>query len=182
VFQVPAGLSYATIIRVGQSAGRNSLPQVRRAANASLWICVSFILIAGTVFAAFANFWAGLYTNSPAVVAAAAPIFLFCAFLLLGDTVSVVLSGAMTGLGDTRTPLLVSLACNWGVGMSLAHFLAFHLGYGLHGLWMGRAVGSVSSGLSMMYLWRRRMRREGTVPRRLSLSVLGGLPAADGAA
>ncbi len=179
VFQVPAGISYATIIRVGQSAGRDSLPQVRRAANASLWLCLGFMLIAATVFAAFGRFWAGLYTNSPAVVAAAAPIFVICAFLLLGDTVSVVLSSAMTGIGDTRTPLVVSLVCNWGVGMSLAYALAFHFGYALHGLWIGRAVGSLSSGGAMLFLWKRRMRREHKAPQRHSLSVLNVLPAAN---
>jgi MATE family multidrug resistance protein len=36
VYQVPLGLAYATVTRVGQSAGRNSLPEVRRATNASL--------------------------------------------------------------------------------------------------------------------------------------------------
>src|SRR5579875_3233870 len=78
VYQVSAGLSYATIVRVGQSAGRNSLVQVRRSANASLWLGLGFMLIASTVFAAFAKFWAGLYTNSSAVVTAAIPIFIIC--------------------------------------------------------------------------------------------------------
>ncbi len=179
VYQVPNGISYATIIRVGQSAGRNSAPEVKRAANASLWLCLGFMTIAATVFAAFAKFWAGLYTNSGVVVTAAAPIFLICAFLLMGDTLFVVLASALTGIGDTRTPLLVSLVWNWGIGMPLAYVLAFHFGYALKGLWLGRAVGSVGAGISLFVFWRLRLRKEAQPDRRPSLSLLGSLPTID---
>ena len=179
VYQVPNGISYATVIRVGQSAGRNSVPQVKRAANASLWICLGFMTIAATVFAAFGKFWAGLYTNSPAVVVAAAPIFVICAFLLMGDTLFVVLASAMTGIGDTKTPMFVSLVWNWGIGMPLAYLLAFHYRYALHGLWIGRGVGSVGAGVSLLALWRMRLGREARSVGRPRLSLLGELPAID---
>ncbi len=172
VYQVPAGLSYATIVRVGQSAGRNSVPQVKRATAASLWLGLGFITIAATVFAAFAKFWAGLYTNSAAVVAAAAPIFLICAFALVGDALFVLLSSALTGLGDTRTPFMVSLLWNWGVAMPLAYALTFHFGLGLTGLWLGRAAGSVGTGLHLAVAWRLRLRRLSEGSRRLQLNVL----------
>ena len=175
VYQIPAGLSYATIVRVGQSAGRNSLPQVRRATRASLWLGLGFMLIASTVFAAFAHFWAGLYTNSAAVVTAAAPIFLICAFALMGDTLFVLLSSAMTGLGDTRTPMLISLIWNWGIGAPLAYALAFRFGFALHGLWIGRAVASVGTGITILVLWRVRMLREVRAPHRPSLNVLSSV-------
>lgn len=177
VYQVPNGISYATIIRVGQSAGRDSLPEVKRAAAASLWMCMGFMVIAGSVFAAFAHFWAGLYTNSPAVVAAAAPIFYICTFLLLGDTLFVILASALTGLGDTRSPLVVSLLWNWGIGMPLAYVLAFHYGMRLEGLWIGRAVGSVGAGLSMLFWWRLRLRRAQHGANRTSLNLLPRLTA-----
>ncbi len=160
VYQVPSGMSYATIIRVGQGAGRNNGGQVRRATSASLWLCLGFMVIAATVFAAFGSFWAGLYTNSAAVVHAAAPIFYICGFLLLGDTVSVVLNSALTGLGDTRTPLLISFFWNWCVGMPLAYVLCFPLGHSLPGLWFGRMVGSLGSAVTLLFVWRKKMHRE----------------------
>ena len=171
VYQVSAGLSYATIVRVGQSAGRNNLPQVRRAANASLWLGLGFMLIAATIFAAFAPFWAGLYTNSSAVVTAAIPLFLICAFALMGDTLFVLLASAMTGLGDTRTPMIVSLVWNWGIGAPLSYVLAFKCGFALRGLWLGRCAASVGTGLTLFALWRYRLYREAhaTMPVRLDL-------------
>lgn len=175
VYQVPNGLSYATVVRVGQSAGRNSLPQVKRATNASLWIGLGFMLIASTVFAAFAKFWAGLYTNSPAVVLAASPIFLYCAFALMGDALFVLLSSALTGLGDTRTPMIVSLIWNWGIGAPLSYLLAFRFGFALRGLWFGRCTASVGTGLTLLVLWRMRMYRESHASSPPHLNLLGSL-------
>ena len=159
VYQVPAGLSYATIVRTGQAAGRNNQAEVRRAANASLLLGLGFMVIAGSLFAGFSHLWASLYTNSPEVVAASQPIFLICAFLLMTDTAFVILASALTGLGDTRTPMLVSLVCNWGLGMSLAYALTFHFHGSVRGLWIGRAVGSAFSALVLIVVWRVRLRR-----------------------
>ena len=159
VYQVPAGLSYATIVRTGQAAGRNSQPEVRRAANASLLIGLSFMAIAGAVFAGLSHLWASLYTNSPEVVSASQPIFTICAFLLMSDTAFVVLASALTGLGDTRTPMVVSLLSNWGVGMTLAYALTFHFHQSLRGLWIGRAVGSALAASALAVVWRVRLRR-----------------------
>lgn len=174
VYQVPAGLSYATITRVGQAAGRNNRQQVERAANVSLAIGVGFIACAGLVFALFAHFWAGLYSNNAQVIAAAAPIFTICAFLLLGDTTFVLLASALTGLGDTRTPMIVSLLWNWGIGMPLGYALAFHHGMALRGLWIGRATASVGTGITLLLWWRLRLRKD----RRSSLNLLGSLSTA----
>jgi MATE family multidrug resistance protein len=159
VYQVPAGLAYATVVRVGQSAGRENLAQVRRAIAASLMLGLGFMVVAASVFALFAHFWAGLYTNSHTVVAASAPIFAICAVLLLADTTFVLLASAFTGLGDTRTPMLVSLLCNWIVGMPLSYFLAFHEGLALRGLWLGRAAGSMGTAVMIGALWRVRLAR-----------------------
>ncbi len=157
VYQVPAGLSYATIVRVGQAAGRNDARQVKRAANVSFLLAGGFMAVASTLFAVFARHWASLYTNSPAVVVAAVPIFAICGVMLMGDATFVIAISAMTGLGDTRTPLVLSLVSNWLVGMPLAYFLCFHAGLSLRGLWLGRAAGSVLGGVLGLLFWRRRV-------------------------
>ena len=158
VYQVPVGLSYATIVRTGQAAGRNSPREVRRATNASLLLGLGFMAVAGTVFAVFSHLWASLYTNSPEVVTASQPIFLVCAFLLVSDTAFVILASALTGLGDTRTPMIVSLICNWGFGMTLSYLLTFHFHQSLRGLWLGRAAGSMASALVLIAVWILRLR------------------------
>ncbi|GAC1362628.1 MAG: MATE family efflux transporter [Acidobacteriaceae bacterium] len=159
VYMVPLGLSYATVVRVGQSAGRGSLPQVRRSAKASLLIGMTFITLAGLAFAGFPHLWASVYTNDPAVIAAAAPIFLICGVLQIGDAANVILCSALVGLGDTRTPMLVNIGWYWALGMPLSYWLAFADGLTLRGLWLGRAFAAVGSGITMVLIWRQRLRR-----------------------
>jgi MATE family multidrug resistance protein len=160
VYMVPTGLSYAAMIRVGQAAGRNNLRQVQLAANASLGLAMGYSIVASILFIVLAHPLASIYTNDTQVVAAAVPLFYLCSLLILGDTCFVIFASALTGLGDTRTPMWVSIVCNWCLGMPLAYLLAFRFGYGLHGLWMGRAIASLSSGMVLTASWYARMRRE----------------------
>lgn len=157
LYQVPAGLAYATITRVGLAAGRNNLPQVLRSTRASLILAFGYIAVTSTLFVAFARFWAGLYTNDLTVVAIAAPIFVLCALIQLGDGTGVIFASAMTGIGDTRTPLLINTAWFWFIAMPFAYWLAFNHGLGLRGLWIGRAVGALGTALTITLLWRRRV-------------------------
>lgn len=160
VYMVPTGLAYAAMIRVGQAAGRNSLRQVRLSANANFALVMGYALLAAAMFLLLARHLAGVYTNDPAVVLAATPLFYLCSLLIVGDAAFVLFASALTGLGDTRTPMYVSIGCNWLVGMSSAYVLAFPMGYGLRGLWIGRAIASVSSGAMLTAFWYARMRRE----------------------
>ncbi|SEB51734.1 MATE family efflux transporter [Terriglobus roseus] len=160
VYMVPTGLSYAAMIRVGQAAGRNDLRGVQRATNATLVLALGYGALSTILFLGFAHRLASLYTNDGHVVAAAVPLFWLCSILILGDAAFVVQASALTGLGDTRTPMWVSVFCNWALGMPAAYLLAFPMGYGAIGLWMGRAVASVTSGLLLTALWHHRMRLE----------------------
>lgn len=159
VYMVPAGLAYATVVRVGQSAGRGSLPQVRRSATASLVLGMGFITLAALAFAGLPHLWASIYTNDQAVIATAAPIFFICGFLQIGDAANVILSYALIGLGDTRTPMLVNVGWYWAIGMPLSYWLAFEGGFALRGLWFGRAFAAIGSALTLVVLWHLRLRR-----------------------
>ncbi len=169
VYMVPAGLSYAAMIRVGQAAGRNDLRQVQQSARATLTLALGFSIVAAALFAGFAPLWAGMYTNDHAVVLAAAPLFLLAAGMQIGDTAFVVLASALTGLGDTRTPMIISIVCNWLIGMPLAYLLAFHHGQGLHGLWIGRITGSLTAGIAISAWWAHRMRLAQHTPQAAAL-------------
>ena len=159
VYMVPLGLSYATVVRVGQSAGEQSVPGVRRSANASLLLGMGYIAIASLLFAGFPRLWAGLYTTDPAVIAAAAPVFLICGILQFGDAANVLFSAALTGLGDTRTPFLANTALYWILGMPLSYYLAFYTPMSLNGLWVGRGVAAILTGTAMAFAWRVRLRQ-----------------------
>ena len=177
VYMVPQGMSYAALIRVGQGAGRNDLNQVKRATNSNLLISTVFTVVAAIVFTLFASFWAGLYTNDGNVVIAAAPIFGVCAIALVADAIAVTFSSALTGLADTRTPLVANFVANWLVGIPLAYFLTFHAGWGLRGMWLGRAAGSSIAALALATVWSWKMRRASNATAGHAFTLLTPMPA-----
>ncbi len=172
VFMVPSGLSYATVVRVGQSAGRNDVSQVIRSAKASLLLAMGYIVVAASLFAGFPHLWGSLYTNDPSVVAAAEPIFLICAFIQLGDAAGVIYSAALSALGDTRTPMLISTAWYWLLGMPLSYWLTFYGGKSVEGLWIGRAVAAIGSAAHAGIIWHLRMRSATASPQRARLTLV----------
>jgi MATE family multidrug resistance protein len=171
VYMVPTGLSYAAMIRVGQAAGRNNLRQVKLAANTSLGLALSYSVLAAILFITLARPLAAVYTNDPQVVSAAIPLFYLCSLLIVGDTFFVIVASSMTGIGDTRTPMWTSIVCNWFIGMPCAYMLAFPLQLGLKGLWIGRAVASLTSGAALTLRWYLRI-REGRNSEKTSLLTL----------
>ncbi|MGI4757727.1 MAG: MATE family efflux transporter [Janthinobacterium lividum] len=177
VYMVPTGLAYAAMIRVGQAAGRNSLDEVRRSASASLTLALGYSSFAAVLFLVFSQRFAHLYTTDPHVVAAAVPLFRLCALLILGDAAFVIHASALTGLGDTRSPMWISITCNWVLGMPAAYLLAFPLGQGVYGLWVGRAMSSVVSGVAMSAWWYYRMRVEKSASSSANINLLTPLRA-----
>ena len=68
-----------------------------------------------------------------------------------------VTTGALRGLGDTRTPMFTNLVGHWLIALPIAAFGGFTLGYGVVGLWVGLCVGLTLVGLFLLAVWRRRI-------------------------
>ena len=84
---------------------------------------------------AFAPRWiARLYTPEAAVIAASATLLRIAALFEIFDGLQVVATGALRGLGDTRTPALAHLAGYWIVGFArrLSSVLLVRLGCDRH--------------------------------------------------
>ncbi len=156
---IPQGIQAASAVRTGQGAGRGDGDQVRRAGLASIVLSGGAMLAASLLFIAAPRTWASIYTNDPAVVAAATPIFFICASYRVFDGIQVVLQGALRGMGYTKLPFFASTACTWGIGVPLSALLVFHFHMGLVGNWLG-AVGMTLPLFGIIVTaWYRRVQR-----------------------
>ena len=74
----------------------------------------------------------------------------------LRDGLQSIAMGAIRGLNDGRTTLLIGLSGYWCVGAPLAWLLAFVLGWGAAGVWWGLAAGLAvtASGLVLGFQWK----------------------------
>ncbi|WP_052049747.1 MATE family efflux transporter [Leptolyngbya sp. KIOST-1] len=160
IFMVPLGMSYATTARVGQALGQQDRAQVRRAGYVAMAIAAAFMLLATLGLLLFRPAIIGLYldladpANAP-VLALAMPMLLVAALVQLSDGVQRVASGALYGLQDTRTPMVLSAVAFWGVGLGLGYLLGFVLGLGGVGLWIGQSTGVATAGAIFILRFHR---------------------------
>jgi MATE family multidrug resistance protein len=75
----------------------------------------------------------------------------------LFDGLQGVTTGALRGLGDTRTAMLANVVGHWLVGLPVAAFAAFGLGWGVIGLWAGLSLSLTLVGIILILVWRKRL-------------------------
>jgi MATE family multidrug resistance protein len=63
------------------------------------------------------------------------------AVFVIADGFQFIGLGVLRGLHDTAIPMLIGLVGGWLVGLPLGAFLAFTLGMGAAGVWLGLAAG-----------------------------------------
>jgi MATE family multidrug resistance protein len=57
------------------------------------------------------------------------------------DGVQVIAAAALRGYRDTAVPMLIAAVGYWAIGFAGGWLLAFPLGFGAVGLWLGMALG-----------------------------------------
>lgn len=140
-FMVPLGLGMAITVRVGQAAGRADPPGVRRAARGGLVVVLATQSLSCGALLAMPRQIAGLYSQDPEVVGAAAGLLLLAAAFQFSDGIQVAANGALRGLKDTSGPMLITTLSYWGVGLPAGLWFAFGAGLATPGLWFGLIAG-----------------------------------------
>jgi len=157
-YMVPLGISSAAAVRVGQAYGRRDIHGAAAAGWTALLLSALFMGAAGVLLAIVPQFIVRLYIGNAAVIAVGALLLRIAAVFELFDGFQVVTGGALRGLGDTRTPMLVHLAGYWAVGMPVAYTLCFPLGWGAAGIWVGLSAALVLIGAALVMFWKRAIR------------------------
>ncbi|MEO6758392.1 MAG: MATE family efflux transporter [Saprospiraceae bacterium] len=66
-----------------------------------------------------------------------------------------ILSQAINGAGDTRTPTIFNFICFWLLEMPLAWLLALHFGWGQTGVYSSIVIAESCLALGAIWLFRR---------------------------
>jgi MATE family multidrug resistance protein len=163
-FMVPMALAEATTVRVGHAVGRGDRDGLRRAAFAGYALVVMTQLTTGSSLFLANDAIAGLYTADAAVAALAATLLLMAATFQFPDGIQVLSIGALRGLKDTRTPMLIAALAYWGIGMPLGAVLGLGMGgfvpaMGPKGMWIGLIAGLTVAAILLSTRFVRLSRR-----------------------
>jgi MATE family multidrug resistance protein len=155
-FMVPLGISSAAAVRVGQELGRGDPQAARRAGWSAIVLAVGFMTTSALVFVSFPKTLARIFSPDPDVIRVGSTLLLVAAAFQLFDGTQVAITGALRGIGDTRTPMLANFGAYWFIGLPLSFVLGFKLGWGALGVWLGLCLGLIIIGIGLLMVWSRR--------------------------
>jgi MATE family multidrug resistance protein len=157
-----AALGDAVRVRVAYGIGRRSVDASSQSAYISFALAFVTTLIAALVLWIAPRALVGIFLDTAdpenaAVLEISVALSVYAGMFLLLDGVLMVVANAIRGLRDTRSPLWISLAGYWAVGLGSGVALCFPLGYGAEGLWWGLVAGVLFSNILMYWRFTRRI-------------------------
>jgi MATE family multidrug resistance protein len=158
-YMVPLGISSAAAVRVGQALGRRDPSGAGDAGGTAIFLGAGFMTCASVALLIFPRWIARLFTPDEAVIRSTVGLLAAGAAFQLFDGIQTVSTGALRGVGDTRTPMLCHFLAYWVVGLPLGAWLCFRLGWGAVGLWSGLSLALILIGIVLWFVWRRAVRR-----------------------
>jgi MATE family multidrug resistance protein len=156
-FMVHLGLSNAATIRTGHAHGARDGASLRDGARMVIGLSIGFAVVVITTFLLLPTFLIGLFLDTsapeaPQILAFGVTLMAISALFQLADAMQVIALGLLRGIHDTRVPMIAAAFSYWIIGMPAAYILAFVVGMGGVGLWLGLTIGLAVAAVTLM--WR----------------------------
>jgi MATE family multidrug resistance protein len=140
-FMVPLGIGAAAAVLVGQAVGEDDPERARQAAWVTILYATLFMASSAIVMLTLPGPIANLFTEETEVIVVAALLIPIAGVFQVFDGIQVVATGVLRGVGDTRSPMIVSLVGFWLIGLPISIYLGFRTPAGPRGLWWGLVAG-----------------------------------------
>jgi MATE family multidrug resistance protein len=163
VYAFTIGLSQAATVRVGYAVGRGDSRGMSESGWTALVVGTAFGLIIFAVLAGTSDRLPWLFlkdgkASSDGLVSTAAGLLLLLGALNLAVGPAASAMAILRGFKDTHVPMALCLTAKWAVGMPIAYFAAFRLGWSTDGVWAGLVVAEAAMAILMCArLFRRGM-------------------------
>lgn len=154
-FMFQLGMANAGTIRAGQAQAHGDPVEMRDGAAALIWLALAFGVLTSLLFILAPQPLVALYLDpanpeAPAILTLAVTLMFWAALFQLADAAQVQGLGLLRGVQDTRVPMIYAAISYLLVGLPAGYVLAFPLGYGPAGLWMGLLIGLCIAAVLML--------------------------------
>lgn len=156
-FMVHIGFSQAATVRAGRALGRRDEVSLRRGGITAIGMSALFAVLTSVVFLAIPETLVSLFLdpNEPeraTLLRIGASLIMVAALFQLVDGLQVLALGLLRGVQDTTVPMVMATVSYWVIGLPVSYLLAFTLGFGAIGLWLGLVIGLAVA--AVLLLWR----------------------------
>ncbi|MDQ2064971.1 MATE family efflux transporter [Xinfangfangia sp. CPCC 101601] len=158
-FMIHMGLSSAGTIRVARFHGTGEAQELRRAALVAILLSTAVAVLVVTLFLSVPGLIIGIFLDetkagSAEIMRFGVQLLAFAALFQLADAMQVIALGVLRGLQDTRVPMVLAALSYWVIGIPISYVLAFQMGMGGAGLWLGLVIGlTVAAGSLLARFW-----------------------------
>jgi len=142
-------------VSVGHAIGAGNGPKARRAGWLALALGTGFMLLAALVFVAVPRPLIALYTTDAQVMAVGPALLGLAAIFQIFDGIQTVCTGALRGLGETRSPMIANFVGYWILGLPIGLGLCFVAKWGIYGLWIGLTLALVVIATALLMRWKK---------------------------
>ena len=143
LFMVVLGISAATTIRVSHQYGAKDYVAMRMAANASIHLCLFANMVMGILLVMFRKNVVMLFSSDPEVIRLGSQVLIMAGIFQLSDGMQAVGAGILRGLKDVKVTMYVAFLSYLVINLPLGYIMAFVVGLGAPGVWMG-FIGGLS--------------------------------------
>ncbi|MBK6929954.1 MAG: MATE family efflux transporter [Saprospirales bacterium] len=149
------GMANAAATLVGQNLGAGHPERAEKSAWRAGFFNMIFMGAVSVIYLSGAPFFISFFTTDPATQQAGALALRIIAAGYVFYGYGMILSQAINGAGDTRTPTVLNFICFWLIEMPLAWWLALHLNWGQTGVYYSIVVAESALAIMAMWVFRR---------------------------
>lgn len=156
-FMVLTGISSAGTIMIGYSFGAKDKEGIRIAGYSVFGITLVIEIIFALLFFSCNTVLPKLYTYDTEVISIASTMLIYAAFFQLSDGLQAVAAGALRGMQDVKFPAIIAFVSYWIIMAPMCYLLAFPLGMGLKGIWIGFIAGLTVAAILQLVRFKYRL-------------------------
>jgi Na+-driven multidrug efflux pump len=149
------GLGIAISSLTGQYLGAGDPEGAERMMRRGLLVGFIFQALSTFIYFLFAPQLVAFMDPSTQTVEAGSAFIRWVVVSFLVSSVGGIAAAAMTGAGDTRPIMVISILSNWIIKLPLAWALAIPLGAGVPGVWQAMFVSLLIEGAAMLYWYKK---------------------------
>ena len=162
-FMIPLGMASSAAVRVGHAVGARDRARAARAGWTAIALAVLVMISLSVCFVTIPATLVDLFTSDGRIIEQGVSLLAIAAVFQICDGLQAVTTGALRGLGDTRTPAVANFVAHWCIGLPVGVYLAFRQGMEVRGIWIGLSIGLIVIGSALLAVWARKSKRNPTI-------------------
>jgi putative MATE family efflux protein len=155
------GFAVAATTLVGHKVGEKNYKKAEEYAHTCMVLGMGVMFLCALLFLLFPNFLINLFINDSEkeVIRLGAVCLMVASVEQIPMAVSMIIGGSLKGIGDTKSPFIVSVISNWVIRLPLMYYFVFVRKFSVTYVWWITAIQWGFDGILIYIIYRKKFRK-----------------------